>query len=157
MQKKSLISFFKNHKNLSLKKMIPERPVLTRYYSLGTFWLRNSQWSINFYNCFTNTLFFYHNQNFITSKPLEQIDENFCIKTNLSRVFEVYKKCLQLNNDFLANFWKKIKKLDKKIFFFQIWRSKSAFYDGPAKNLFLGHKFGSLGYTNWQNVYNKKV
>ena len=57
--------------------MIPERPVLTRYYSLGTFWLHNSQWSINFYVCFTNTLFFYHNQNFITSKPLEQIDENF--------------------------------------------------------------------------------
>ena len=80
MQKKSLISFFKYHKNLSLKKMIPGRPVLTRYYSLGTFWLRNSQWSINFYVCFTNTLFFYHNQNFITSKPLEQIDENFATK-----------------------------------------------------------------------------
>ena len=37
MQKNSLISFFEYHKNLSLKKMIPERPVLTRYYSLGTF------------------------------------------------------------------------------------------------------------------------
>ena len=117
MQKNSLISFFKYHKNLSLKKMIPERPVLTRYYSLGTFWLRNLQWSINFYVCFTNTLFFYHNQNFITSKPLEQIDENFCIKTNLSRVFEVYKNCLQLNNDFLANFWKKLKNLKKQFFF----------------------------------------
>ena len=53
-------------------------------------------------------------------------------------------------------FEKKLKNLTKN-FFFQIWRSKSAFYDGPAKNLFLGHKFGSLGYTNWQNVYNKKV
>ena len=104
--------------------MIPERPVLTRYYSLGTFWLRNSQWSINFYVCFTNTLFFYHNQNFITSKPLEQIDENFCIKTNLSRVFEVYKNCLKLNNDFLANFWKKIKKFDKKFFFFRFGDQK---------------------------------
>ena len=36
----------------------------------------------------------------------------------MSRVFEVYKNCLQLNNDFLANFWKKIKKFDKKKFFF---------------------------------------
>ena len=54
-------------------------------------------------------------------------------------------------------FEKKLKNLTKKNFFFQIWRAKSAFYDGPAKNLFLGHNFGSLGYTNWQNVYNKKV
>ena len=43
----------------------------------------------------------------------------------MSRVFEVYKNCLQLNNDFLANFWKKIKKFDKKkIFFFRFGDQK---------------------------------
>ena len=156
MQKNSIISFFICHKNLSLKKKIPERPVLTRYYSLCTFWLRNSQWSINFYVCFTNTLFFTTIKISLLLNHLSKIDENFCIRTNLSRVFEIYKNCLQLNNDFLANFWKKFKKLKKQIFF-QIWRSRSAFYDGPAKNLFLGHKFGLLEYTNWQNIYNKKV
>ena len=50
-------SFFISHENLRFKNLILERPVLTRYYSLGTFWVRSPQWSINFDVCFTNTIF----------------------------------------------------------------------------------------------------
>ena len=69
--KNSNNSFFISQENLSFKNMILERPVLTRYYSLGTFWVRNPQWSVNFDVCFTNTIFIYHNQNFISLEPLE--------------------------------------------------------------------------------------